>query len=123
MINRTNVVSSIIIPVYNDFIDLKKTLKVIYISFKHYNKSEIIVVDNGSTENIKSILEEYPNIKIIEELEKLNSPYSARNRGIEISRGNYIILLDSTCKPDEFWLVNLMNTTLENNIMIAGGNV
>jgi len=55
---------------------------------------EIIVVDDGSTDDTRSILESYgPSIKAIHQA---NSGVSmARNRGIEAASGNYIGFLDA----------------------------
>lgn len=96
---------SIIIPVYNDAKVIDKTLHSIYQNQKSDIDLEVIIVDNGSNDNISEKLQKY-DIKLISESENLNSPYSARNRGIEISKGDIIVLLDATCRPNKNWLQN-----------------
>ena len=60
---------------------------------------EIIVVDDGSTDNTKEILKKYGSIvKYV--FQENNGPASARNRGLRMAQGNYIAFLDS----DDLWV-------------------
>ncbi len=93
---------SVIIPVYNTENYLKECLNsVINQTFKDI---EIICVNDGSTDNSLSILEEYARtdsrIKIINQ--KNQGVSSSRNNGIKSARGEYIMFLDSDdlYKPD-----------------------
>jgi len=84
---------SIIIPVYNRKDLLKKCLDSI--SKQHYKDFEVILIDNGSSDGaIEFIKEKYPFIKIIENKENYGPPY-ARNQGILVSKGDYILFLDN----------------------------
>lgn len=86
---------SIIMPVYNgqDFVGitldsvLSQTLKNI----------EIICVNDGSTDNTKSVLEEYSakdgRIKIVNK--ENGGQASARNKGVELAKGDFIGFIDS----------------------------
>lgn len=96
--------ASIIIPVYNDAAELKRVLASLQNQTIENSLFEIIVVDNGSTDHTKSVVKEFEGVKYLLEDEHLNSPYSCRNRGIEISAGEVIILLDGTCIPESDWL-------------------
>lgn len=86
---------SIVIPCYNN----KYQLKLILASFVNqtYNKSfEIIIIDDGSTENIRKVVDNYSkvfNISYIRESHTSNRSV-LRNKGINVSRGNKIIFLD-----------------------------
>lgn len=87
---------SIIVPVYNgeDFISnaIDKLLEVEL-------KKEIIVIDDGSTDSTKKILDSYKNeIKVIE-LSKNEGVSNARNVGIDNAKGKYLTFLDI---DDEF---------------------
>lgn len=55
---------------------------------------EIIVVDNGSTDDSREMLKTYPGITLI--LNKKNLGFAkANNKGIKIAKGKYILLLNS----------------------------
>ncbi|MGL6107353.1 bifunctional glycosyltransferase/CDP-glycerol:glycerophosphate glycerophosphotransferase [Romboutsia sp.] len=113
---------SIIIPVYNveEYISytldsvLNQTLKEI----------EIILIDDGSTDNSKTIIEEYSkkynNIKII--YQQNSGPSKARNRGIELAKGEFITFADSDDILPPKSLEVRYNTAIETNsdIVIGG---
>ncbi len=98
--------ASIIIPVYNDADELKRVLTRLQNQTMERSNYEVIVVDNGSTDHTKRVTEEFEDVKYLLESKHLNSPYSCRNRGIEISGGEVIIFLDGTCIPESDWLEN-----------------
>lgn len=84
---------SIIIPTYNRALLLKKAIEsVLKQTFKDY---EIIVVDDGSTDNTREIVHSYslPKIKYIYQENKGRS--NARNKALKIAKGQYIAYLDS----------------------------
>lgn len=90
---------SIIIPIYNVEKYLKESIdSVLAQDFTDY---EIILVNDGSTDNSPAICDEYAEkytqIKVIH---KANGGLSdARNFGIKKAQGDYLIFLDS----DDFW--------------------
>ncbi|MCH7409685.1 glycosyltransferase [Belliella sp. DSM 111904] len=116
---------SIVIPVFNDSYYLLKTLNSIYNQKNVSNISiETIVVDNGSNINIEKLIDEsFDQVIYLKEIKNLNSPYSCRNRGIEVSTGEVIILLDATCVPDPNWLNNGLLFLNNSESDIIGGNV
>lgn len=86
---------SIIIPIYNVEKYLTKCIESVI--NQTYKNLEIILVNDGSTDNSKDIINKYSlidsRIKIIN---KKNGGLSdARNVGIEIAKGDYIAFLDS----------------------------
>lgn len=102
--NTEKMSASVIIPVFNDSEDLKLTLDALKKQTVPEDRFEVIVVDNGSEEDIATLVRSYKDVVYLKEYEQLNSPYSCRNRGIEYSSGKVIVLLDSTCIPDKEWL-------------------
>ena len=90
---------SIIIPCFNADKYLFETLtSVINQSFKDY---EVIIVNDGSTDNTELIVKKYFNYDNFKLINQLNSGVSsARNTGILNSKGKYIALLDA----DDIWL-------------------
>ena len=86
---------SIIIPNYNAG---KYILKCMDSVIKQtYKNIELIVIDDGSNDGSWSIIQEYAkrneNISILHQ-QNLNASI-ARNRGIEVATGEYLIFLDS----------------------------
>jgi len=87
---------SVIIPTYNTAELIKKALdSVLKQTYKPY---EIIVVDDGSTDNTKHALRKYYK-KIKYYYWKNHGLSAARNKGIKKSKGELIALLDS----DDYW--------------------
>ena len=86
---------SIIIPVYNVEQYLERS--ILSVINQTYNNIEIILVDDGSTDNSGKICDEYEKIdNRIKVFHKLNGGLgSARNFGYEKSLGEYILYLDS----------------------------
>lgn len=86
---------SIIIPVYNAEKTIRRCLKSIMSS--EYEEYEVIIVDDGSTDNSASILFEYANrdhrIKVINQSN--SGPSLARNKGLELAKGDIITFIDS----------------------------
>ena len=96
--------ASIVIPVYNEAKDLEINLNVLRSQTYPQELFEIIVVDNGSTDNTEELVKRYEGVKYILQDEYLNSSYSSRNRGIEQARGEVVVLLDGTVIPKKKWL-------------------
>lgn len=88
---------SIIIPTYNSAEYIAETIDS---ALKQtYEPKEVIVVDDGSTDNTRDIIKSY--VRRVKYIRKENGgPASARNLGIKESNGEFIALLDS----DDIWL-------------------
>jgi glycosyltransferase involved in cell wall biosynthesis len=89
---------SVIIPTYNAARFVTTAIdSVLAQTFKDF---EILVIDDGSTDNTREILEKYDSPQIHYLHKKNGGVSSARNYGIENSRGKYIAFLDA----DDLWL-------------------
>lgn len=95
---------SIIIPTYNSIKTLDKTLRsVLNQSFKHY---EIIIVDDGSTDNTFTKLKSFKDTRIkLFKIKRSGGPAKPRNYGISKSSSNWICFLDS----DDIWEKNKLS--------------
>ncbi|WP_240041603.1 MULTISPECIES: glycosyltransferase family 2 protein [Okeania] len=88
---------SVVIPTYNNADYILIAIKSILT--QTYTIYEIIVIDDGSTDNTYQVLEPYLNqIKYVYQENQGQS--KARNHGIEIAQGKYIAFLDA----DDFFL-------------------
>jgi glycosyltransferase involved in cell wall biosynthesis len=83
---------SVIIPAYNHASSLPFCIESIFA--QTYDNVEIIVVDDGSTDNTAAVLEHYaPRVKSIRQENKGANP--ARNRGLAEATGEYVIFADA----------------------------
>ncbi|MBR5778867.1 MAG: glycosyltransferase [Bacteroidales bacterium] len=96
---------SIIIPLFNKADTISRAIDSI--KSQTYYDYEIIVVNDGSTDNPHKVLDGYPEIVLID---KINGGVSsARNAGIDIARGKYVCFLDA----DDLWLDNHLSELLK----------
>lgn len=88
---------SVVIPLYNKEKSIYATLQSV--CEQTYTDIEIVVVDDGSSDNGASVVTSYPDTRI----RVINKPNggvsSARNRGIREAKGEYVALLDG----DDQW--------------------
>lgn len=92
---------SIIVPIYNTSEYLEKCINSIL--NQSYNNFEIILVDDGSTDNSGSICDnykkKYSNINVVHK--KNGGLSSARNAGIATANGEFITFIDSDDEIDK----------------------
>jgi len=86
---------SIIVPIYNSEEYLSRCVESII--NQSYRNIEIVLVNDGSSDNSKAICNKYAlaDDRVIAISQKNNGPSSARNNGIESSNGEFIFFLDS----------------------------
>lgn len=100
---------SVIIPTFNRAHHLENALQsVIAQSFDNW---ELIIVDDGSSDNtpeiLNSYIEKFPNIRYLKH--KNRKTALSRNAGIQASFGRYITFLDS----DDHYLSNHLESRME----------
>ena len=100
---------SVIIPTYNNCTDLAKTLASLADQHIHHeDEYEVIVVDDGSTDDTSSIVEEAKsairNLTYVFRARDAKSCRSrTRNMGMQASRGEVLTFLDSgVIVPNDF---------------------
>ena len=86
---------SIIVPVYNASKYLKKCVDTII--SQTYENIEVILIDDGSTDNSGKICDQYSiNDKRVKVIHKKNEGVSiARETGVKLATGEYISCIDS----------------------------
>ncbi len=110
---------SIIIPTYNEEQGIKETLKLLkkYLEENDF-QTEIIVVNDGSTDQTKKILENIENIKLI------NHPYNkgygaSLKTGVKNAQYNWVLLYDGDNQHNPKYIKNLIEYR-NNYDMIVG---
>lgn len=97
---------SVIVPTFNRAHTLRRCLDSVL--NQTYPPTEIIVVDDGSTDNTEELLKDYEGKIIVHKIE--NSGVSAaRNYAIERCSGDWVALLDS----DDEWLLNRLQEQVD----------
>lgn len=104
---------SIIIPLYNAASSIVRCLSSIMET--EYDKYEIIVVDDGSTDNgvalVKELMKKNNHILLLSQENK--GPSVARNRGLEIAKGDIITFVDSDDYVSPNYVQRLVDTFKE----------
>jgi len=98
---------SIIIPTYNRAELLPRTIKSIL--NQTLQNFEILLVDDGSTDNTKHVIKNLKTKKIRYFYQNNKGPAAARNLGIKQSQGNYIAFMDS----DDSWMPNKLQVNID----------
>ena len=116
---------SIIVPVYNVEKYLKQCIDSLVV--QSFTDFEIILVDDGSTDNSRHICDDYAKLdKRIKVIHKANGGVSsARNTGIEVALGKYIMFVDSDDYIDTD-MVSVLFSEMEYNeadMVVCGFNV
>lgn len=96
---------SVVIPFYSGRAWLIEAIKSV--EKQKYSNLEIIVINDGSKEDISDVKEMYNSINVVHKTN--GGPASARNLGIEKSAGKYIAFLDS----DDIWLNDKLTKQIE----------
>lgn len=93
---------SVIIPTYNRSIELKNAL--ISLENQNFKDFEVLICDDGSTDNTKEIVESFKNTLNLKYLhdENWGGPAKPRNVGIKNATTDWICFLDS----DDSWYPN-----------------
>ncbi|MHC4727434.1 MAG: glycosyltransferase, partial [Planctomycetota bacterium] len=90
---KDNPLVSVIIPAYNDAEHIAEAIESVLI--QNYRNFELIVVDDGSTDNTRNIVTSFENDKIKYFYKDNGGPSGARNLAIKKAKGQYIMPLDA----------------------------
>ncbi|WP_050008079.1 glycosyltransferase family 2 protein [Butyrivibrio sp. WCE2006] len=118
-----NIKVSIIIPTYNMEKYISECLDSIF--QQTLDNYEVIVIDDGSTDNTRELISsKYSQNRIIYIYQENQGVGNARNKGIELAQGDYLLFID----PDDKYLRNdsvekLYMAAVDNNAEVCGGNV
>ncbi|OQX17957.1 MAG: hypothetical protein BWK75_07040 [Candidatus Altiarchaeales archaeon A3] len=95
---KNNPVVSVVIPTYNKVRYLKEAIESVL--NQTYLNRDVIVVDDGSTDNTAEIVKSFNDPRIIYSWHENKGAAAARNTGIKNAHGKYVAFIDS----DDLWL-------------------
>jgi len=98
---------SVVIPLYNKEKYIERALSSVFA--QTYPPLEVIVVDDGSTDDGHEKVLNFNNPKIILIKQENKGPGAARNAGLATARGKYVAFLDA----DDEWYPSFLERTLK----------
>ncbi|MCK5493150.1 MAG: glycosyltransferase [Candidatus Omnitrophica bacterium] len=118
---------SLIIPVRNAERTLEKTFEYILNVDYPRDKMEMVIADGGSTdatlELIKKWQVKHPFIKLVK-VPDCPSPGFARNKALEVVKGEYIFFTDGDCAPCKTWISDMLAVfNKHTDVGIVGGEI
>lgn len=115
---------SVIIPVYNVEKYVGACIESLYIQNLSEKEFEIILINDGSTDNSLNIIQEFKklhtNITIIDQ--KNQGLSATRNNGIKLAKGEYILFVDSDDIIIENKLNYMLHLAIQNQVDILKGD-
>lgn len=96
---------SVIIPAFNSKQFISKCIDSVIA--QSYKNIEIIVVNDGSTDNTTDIVKKYNNVILLNK--KNGGLCSARNLGVENATGKYVVFVDSDDFIEKDFVMNFVN--------------
>ncbi len=109
---------SVIIPTYNSEDTIGMCLAALYNQSINKDEYEIILVDDGSTDNTKNIVKDFPVRYCYQEN---SGPASARNKGAGLAKGEIILFTDADCVPDYNWISEMIKPFKDPEVVAVKG--
>lgn len=113
-----NYTVSIVIPAYNGEAVIGRCVEAC-LAQEYDGVIEVVVVDDGSTDRTADVVTRYP----VRYIHQVNSgPATARNAGVQASRGELICFTDSDCAPERQWVAKLVAEFDDPAVGAVGGS-
>ncbi|MFC1945253.1 glycosyltransferase [Chloroflexota bacterium] len=98
---------SVVIPAYNAAATISDAIEAVMAQDYPDNRLEVIVVDDGSTDQTREIVRQYP-VRLVH-FDRNMGPSAARNAGAGQASGEIFAATDADDKVDRGWLTNIVS--------------
>jgi glycosyltransferase AglE len=112
---------TVVVPVFNMPARAKLCIEALLAQTYPRDSYDIIIVDNGSQDTTVSVIQQYPVTLLIED--RIQSPYAARNKGIQHADSEIIALTDATCIPSAHWLESGIRAMQNSSSDLVAGKI
>jgi glycosyltransferase involved in cell wall biosynthesis len=112
---------SVIVPFLNEAEYLETCIHSLKQQTLNKSEYELIFIDNGSTDGSAEIIKKYPDIIYLSE--PIKDAYIARNRGIQVAKGDIIVFTDADCAVSANWLATYDSAFEDESIDMAIGYI
>lgn len=124
MENKNNILISIIIPTYNRAAILEKNLQSFIDQDFEKGNFELIVIDDGSTDQtkkaVRELIDQNSEKNIYYYYQKNTGPAVARNLGISKAKGKIVAFSDDDCVADRHWLKEIELSFKDEIVGVSG---
>lgn len=119
---------SVVVPTHNRAKLVDRCLRAL--AAQLHPPSDVVVIDDASSDSTQDLLRAWqqrhlPFCLRLERMARNGGPARARNRGVELVRGEWIAFTDDDCEPEPGWLRALVNEAQRAlpNVAGIGGRV
>jgi cellulose synthase/poly-beta-1,6-N-acetylglucosamine synthase-like glycosyltransferase len=112
---------SVVVPAYNSSGTIVGCIESLLAVAYPKDKLEIIIVDNNSTDDTRSLIQQYS--VIFESENEVQSSYAARNKGLKRAQGDIIAFTDSDCFVEPEWIAKGVKHFEDHRCGAVGGEV
>ena len=118
---------SVIVPVHNESLRMQGLLRSL--SLLEYSQAEFVFIDDRSSDNTVSLLQDFirnrPNMNLLTLNENPGPNYKqyALEIGIEASKGEYILFTDADCEVPPCWIASMVKRMADSRVGVVLGPV
>lgn len=117
---NSSLMISVITPVYNSDLYLNACIESVLC--QSYQDFEFLIIDDGSTDNSKDIIRDWAlkDNRVVPIFQENSGASSARNHGLDIAKGEFVVFVDSDDYVTQTYLRDLIDMISDNEDVVLG---